>query len=220
MKKCKFTLVELLIVIAIIAILAAMLLPALKNAKEAASSLSCINNQRQLVQMSFNFAGDYNGYTPPALWYKDPASYVAPSLAYKDFNLWPYGLNKESLKCPSVPALTDLAYGINMYLLYEAPMWGPGDIYYYAHGRYKLEMIRKPDKLMMFTDTFPNVAGGTAGSYVSSGANGFNGLPFGVVSSCHQNNRVFQTGFFDGHASALTYNESLPNDGASPYWRP
>ncbi|MFA6567059.1 MAG: prepilin-type N-terminal cleavage/methylation domain-containing protein [Victivallales bacterium] len=59
-----FTLIELLVVIAIIAILAAMLLPALKNAKDKAWELDCLGNLKSLSQGTFMYCDDFNGYFP------------------------------------------------------------------------------------------------------------------------------------------------------------
>src|SRR5213592_5090899 len=53
-----FSLVELLVMVAVIAILAGLLLPALSQARHQASRSQCINNQRQLLLTWHLYNGD------------------------------------------------------------------------------------------------------------------------------------------------------------------
>ena len=55
-RKNFFTLIELLIVIAILAILVAMLLPALNSAREKARSAQCLNTLKQCGTLSAAYA--------------------------------------------------------------------------------------------------------------------------------------------------------------------
>ena len=65
--KRNFTLIELLIVIAIITILAAMLLPALNQARARGKSISCTNNLKQWGQAGMLYASDYNDTVVPSI---------------------------------------------------------------------------------------------------------------------------------------------------------
>jgi prepilin-type N-terminal cleavage/methylation domain-containing protein/prepilin-type processing-associated H-X9-DG protein len=60
MKKRAFTLIELLVVIAIIAILMAMLMPALRLARDEARRIHCVSNVRSLTMAWFMYQDEHN----------------------------------------------------------------------------------------------------------------------------------------------------------------
>jgi prepilin-type N-terminal cleavage/methylation domain-containing protein len=68
--KKAFTLVELLVVIAVIALLMAILLPSLTKAREQARQIICKNNLRTLVTCAQLWSEDHDGWAIAGDWYK------------------------------------------------------------------------------------------------------------------------------------------------------
>src|SRR5215831_20630817 len=60
-----FTLVELLVILAVLAFLLGLLLTAVQKVREAANRAQCQNNLRQIVLGTINLADTYGGRLPP-----------------------------------------------------------------------------------------------------------------------------------------------------------
>jgi prepilin-type N-terminal cleavage/methylation domain-containing protein/prepilin-type processing-associated H-X9-DG protein len=106
-----FTLVEMLVVIAIIGLLLALLLPALSQARESARQATCLSNLRQLYLANLNYSTEQGYYAPAApdiwgnnliRWYGTRPSADAPFDSTSGPLSWCLGDSKAVRACPSM----------------------------------------------------------------------------------------------------------------------
>ena len=128
-----FTLIELLVVIAIIAILAALLLPALKKAKDMSKRAVCASNLHQIGVAMIGYMQDNNGWIPPYVntygaatwdnyyWYTHLMLYMGQSPLQAP-GTDPHWIGITWLRCPSdsVVQPSNATYAINF------ADWPPG----------------------------------------------------------------------------------------------
>ncbi|MDD5697402.1 MAG: prepilin-type N-terminal cleavage/methylation domain-containing protein [Victivallaceae bacterium] len=98
-KKLSFTLIELLIVIAIIAILASLLLPALQQARDTAKQTVCVSNLKQCGLAALQYLNDFDGWLGNAQY---PGGILDSTTVWHEFlSYGGYLSNQEILVCPS-----------------------------------------------------------------------------------------------------------------------
>jgi len=213
----RFTLIELLIVIAIIAILAAMLLPGLNRARDMAKKIQCVSAIRQNMASLSMYAIDFNDCviltTPSAGGYKTWVQSIIGDMFTRQES---YLKNKNLLVCPSTTLqgqYYDIYRTYGMYAVW-ADSAAAGRIdstgkFYYVNAvtpgtdtYYKINKFKSPSTFPLLADT----------QYLAGVANA--GRPcwyYGpkvlaensAVSLLHRNQA--NCAFVDGHVESLNY---------------
>jgi prepilin-type N-terminal cleavage/methylation domain-containing protein/prepilin-type processing-associated H-X9-DG protein len=207
-KAIGFTLIEMVVVVAIITILASLLVPALGTARERARSSDCLGNQRQILVAFSLWSNDNDGWVPPITWQSlmsgygikwDSASGPAaggilhcPSDTNRAF--WAAPANRLTLGSPAYSG-----YAINVGLVWPwdgpggsgslvAP-WGPGNVYWGTHGNTKLARISMPSKWVYTMDAISYTRANPQDPRFSSNFR-------------HHDGRIANIGWMDGRVSA------------------
>jgi prepilin-type processing-associated H-X9-DG protein/prepilin-type N-terminal cleavage/methylation domain-containing protein len=148
-----FTLVELLVVIGIIAVLVAMLLPALRRAKDIAQRTMCGSQMRQVTSAWMIYASDNKGTlvscdSAPWGWVTDPAGGKTIEQTIKTGLLYPYLKSMKVYRCPTDQIATRLCtYSLNNYLgTRDRGSWS------HVYEITKLSTIRKTTESIVFIE--------------------------------------------------------------------
>ena len=213
----RFTLLELLIVVAIIAILTGVLLPALNSARASAQKISCLNNQSQTMKGMLLYANDNKDYILEATGVKKNGYPVSWSEVIS--GEWIAGgkggiyVPLRSMRCPANPFTS--GGGLSAYNVYGLIFLMMGDYtkcradrplgnFYWRDDTwnntgYYLSKMRQPSRTSMIGD-----------SVYGNGTNKGKPYYFIVPSQFYANGAVHlihrglaNMGFADGHAESM-----------------
>jgi prepilin-type N-terminal cleavage/methylation domain-containing protein/prepilin-type processing-associated H-X9-DG protein len=148
-----FTLIELLVVVAIIAMLIAILLPSLRQARDTATMIVCLSNQRQLAMAHTNYAVENSRkYVRLHINGTPPADAVVPDygpIVWTDLLSPQLGGSKAVFSCPSVEPVSPgrAALGIGLNHIGMSYAWDPA-----ITAEISMSSVVRPSASVVFGD--------------------------------------------------------------------
>ena len=228
-KKCGFTLVELLVVISIIAMLLAILMPALKKARDVARSVICQARNRQIGIALNTYAEANKGYYLLHEWlYNTPGA--PPDGGYWFARIAPYVDAKTKiatsvmLRCPAGDAIKE--YKKEYVFGWVATDYGhqQAQASLAARANVQLSSIEKPTEFSPFFDCFYGNKNGALGFMTGDQ---WYGKTYSLVDSeayveyqskvfRHSGNKAINALYIDGHTGSVRKRQKFWSDLDSP----
>ncbi|WFB36099.1 prepilin-type N-terminal cleavage/methylation domain-containing protein [Kiritimatiellota bacterium B12222] len=203
LRKKGFTLIEMLVVIAILALLSSIIVPAVSGALRRARAMACLSNLRSLGTATYSYAVDNQGeipfvYTPGGEglgfaeppWFKLLAPYVAAEVRT---NISLEEGTDKTFRCPEQEGDFAISYGPSSGAFMDGYRLNISDISAPAQKVWLLDV--PPGKVYFFNPALPSVS---------------------WTDPRHRNKS--HALFFDGHVSALTPEEI--EDSRSSLFKP
>jgi len=206
MKKFGFTMIELLVVVAIIALLIALLLPVLHNAREKAQVVECGSNLRQLNIAWAGYAHDHNGNlvdpTPGTRnnWV-EPGTGIQP---IRDGTMFNYARDLRIYRCPTEPRETyQRSYSINDYV------GGMEFVKNYVIPAMKMEEVPSPSATFTFLEEY-DMRGWNLGSFNLLPMQAPNGPAWIDPPGTWHGSQVNVMSYVDGHITTDRWETGSP----------
>ena len=145
-----FTLMELLVAIALVGVLFTLLGPVLVKAKAKAQELHCLNNTRNLGVAHSLYASDHNDHLAPHAVFRPPPP--NPLVPHPQITFWPdllktYAGDDRHFRCPCMKSLPERGIGYGMNLTVAGAFLVPSE------GQTPHEsQVRHPSQTILFGD--------------------------------------------------------------------
>ncbi len=221
-----FTLIEMLVVIAIIGILASMMLPSLRNAMDSATSIECTSQLKQVAIAITQYSNDNGGVLPSKG--TTPSNtkleyWMCPLASYIGISRESYFMPGSLFYCPAVtPTSSEYSsqyrtYGINPNVINKA--W-----------KMNLNRVKKTSKIVLYGDKLASTADYILipsdpviahwGTYGSLASNGTWGKTDGTIANYWRHNQGVNLTFNDGHSETKNAGDIcyLRNAQADSLW--
>jgi prepilin-type processing-associated H-X9-DG protein/prepilin-type N-terminal cleavage/methylation domain-containing protein len=214
MKKYRFTLIELLIVIAIIAILASMLLPALRNARASAKRIQCASNLKSMGAGFQIYTDDNNGFLVDInsvtgsnhYWYQKIGEIIYPNID----GIADTASGSYIFRCPDKKTEN----GYLEYISYGMNCWQPNRIFGTSDPTnqypYKVSRVKTPSQTMLCMDSFGR-------DRVFPDSMGASYAELNVKSLTNRHSDGCNALFFDGHADYVKWPYPNCQTSVQPY---